>query len=400
MSRFVREAPRNAKAALLVTLAVALTRSASAEAQSTTEVFRDDFSATTLETGWSFVREQTADWSLVSRPGFFQVTTRRGTFGAESAVNTLLVRPWEGDARIEARLEFDPRDAQQFAGLIFYQDDGHAVALGLTYAAGERGVFRGVALLAVGDDIDPAAQPPVAFYDESNAANPAVIHLRLLRVGDQFVGAYSPDGEIYSDIGTVTNVLEDDLLVGLGGANGDYAECGSACDATRIAAFDYFSVTNFGNEPPDDPAGVVLEDLQITGPAEVSGNTTAGYVLTAYYSDGTSEAVTDIAEWSVYPADAGSIAEGELSPAAVDADRNLTVVAAYSHVSGSGETRLVSGRVVRVLAADDPAPGRGLCGSGVLAAMSLALAGWSLIARRVGPCRISARTARNETGRK
>ncbi|MCO6437634.1 MAG: hypothetical protein J5J06_11140 [Phycisphaerae bacterium] len=348
-------------------------------------VFRDDFDAQSPLAGWSFVRERSGDWSLTSEPGYFELTTRRGTFGEDSAVSNLLVRPWEGDVRLETRLIFDPQDAQQFAGLIIYQDDTHAVALGLTYAAGDRGVFRGVAMLAVGDDIDPAAQPPVAFYDEENAANPNQIYLRLLRVGDQFVGAYSPDGVTFSDIGTITNRLSADVLVGIGGANGDYPECGSACDDPQKAAFDYFELATLDSGPPvDPPVEVALDEVRITGPTEITGGASGSFVATAYYSDGTSEDVTEAADWSLSPAGSATVTGGTLSTLAVDTDRNVTVVASYSQLTSAGEIRRIAGRVVLIRAPEDsgsPA-GRGLCGTGALAMLPAIVGGMFLLGLR------------------
>ncbi len=363
-------------AALAALLMVGLTPASGLEVE-----FRDDFDSPSLSAGWTVIHEDPADYSLADRAGVLRIDTRRGTFGADSEVQNLVVRPVSGNFVIEAKVEFDPSTGQQFAGILVYADDGNAVAIGLAYASGVLGEFRGIAILSVGDEINPDAQPPVAFYNESTAANPNVVYLRLLRSGDRFVGAYSPTGTTYTDIGTVTNPLPDAVQVGVGAANGDEPGCGSACDISVTADFDYFTLARYDGAVPDDPAvEKVLEVVTITGPGQVRGGLSGNYTATARFSDDSTADVTADTVWMVAPDGYAAIADGVLAANATESDVQVTVVGTYTQLTSSGTVTQSGAAVVRIT----PGSG-GLCGAGVGLATPLAglgLFGLGLVRRR------------------
>lgn len=326
--------------------------------------FRDDFDNTTLQAGWTIVRPDTATYSLTAVPGYFRVLTTRGLLGEQGTAKNLLVRPASGNFILDTRLEFDPRDGQPFAGLLVYQDDAHAVSIGLVYASGERGEFRGVVMLNVGDDVDPNNRP-ASKYDESNSPNPGVIYLRLLRQGNQFIGAYSDDGIAYREIGTVTNELDDFLSVGVGAANGDSEACGSACDVPIPALFDYFQITDLegnGGEPPVDGA---LQSVEIEGPEEVTAGGSATFRAIANFEGGASSDVSDAAEWVVAPPEAGTIADGLFRAASGNSDRMATLVATYTQSGASGQITRTKAALVRIKPGGSVASGR-MCGAGLV----------------------------------
>lgn len=335
--------------------------------------FRDDFNGTALQAGWTVIRPDASTYSLTANPGFFRVLTLRGLLGAEGTARNLLVRPASGDFIIDTRLEFDPSDGQPFAGLLVYQDDAHAVALGLVFASGDRGEFRGVVMLNVGDEVDPSIRP-AARYDETNSSNPEVVYLRILRQGNQYVGAYSSDGVTFRDVGTVSNALNQNLSVGIGAANGDSESCGSECDVSIPALFDYFQISELGDDGP--PVQGDLESVDIQGPEAVVGGGSASFQAIAHYSDGSTEDVSDLAEWIVAPTETGSISDGVLSAERVSSDRMATVVATYSQQGQSGLISRTDAVLVRIKARSSGNGGR-VCGLGllgILPAMVLPLA--------------------------
>lgn len=324
--------------------------------------FRDDFSATALQAGWSFVREDAAAFSLTDRPGFIRIETQRGAVSDGVPVNNLLLRPASGDFILETKLEFDPRRAQQFAGLLVYEDDANALAFGLVYVSGARGEFRGVAMLGVTDGVASASRP-TAFYDEDSAENPNVVYLRLLRSGDQFVAGYSEDGLSYTDIGTLTTVLSRDVNVGFAAANGDFTDCGTDCDVSIPAEFDYYQLSTFagGGDPMD---GVTLESVEIEGPGEVDAGAEGEFTLVAMLSDGTTLDVTHQAEWTVAPAGVGSIDQGLFVAADVNATSQGTIVASYTRLSSGGSETETDSLLVRIAAPTPSAPSA--CGAAIL----------------------------------
>ena len=329
-------------------------------------VFRDDFNSAELQTGWTFVREDASSHSLTANPGFFRINTQRGAFTEGSAVDNLLLRERSGDFIIETRLEFDPETAQEFAGLLVYVDDNHAVALGLAYAEGSRGAFRGIVLLGVGV-ADSGSQRPGAVYDADSSPDPNVVFLRLLRSGSQFVAGYSADGVTYTDIGSVTNELADPVLVGIGAANGDYPDCGTACDLSTPADFDYFQISTFGSSTDGGTGGAVTFDsLAIDGPSEVRTGATANFTATASFSDGMKDDVTDKADWVVAPAGLAEMNAGVLTVANVDKTQQVTVVATYNHLfSSGGTTSKTASRLVRITLPPTPSQPKA-CGVGTI----------------------------------
>lgn len=339
--------------------------------------FRDDFNSPQLSEGWTIIREDPSTFSLTANPGFFRVQTVRGILGGDATgegaspgtARNLLVRPMSGDFILDTRLVFDPRDGQPFGGLLVYQDDAHAVAVGLVFASGARGEFRGVIMLNVGDGMDPAATPIAARYDQSNTPDPKVVYLRLLRQGDQFVGAYSGDGVSYKDLGTVTNPLADDLAVGVGAANGDSPSCGPACDTQIPADFDYFQIATLaGSGNGGGPlVEVTLESVDISGPGDVVGGASAVYTATARFSDDTSTDVTQDADWMVAPPDIGTIEGGVFSSGTFSAPRSATVVATFSHVTSSGTVTRTGAVVIRIVTESSQGSSLRICGTGVAA---------------------------------
>lgn len=338
-------------------------------------VFRDDFDSLELGPGWDIINEDAARHSLTAREGFFRINTQRGTVGEGTTVRNLLLREMSGAFILDTRVEFNPQAAQEFAGVAVYLDDAHAVALGLAFASGERGRFRGIVMLSVGEDSDGDGRRPGAFYDEANAENPNAVYLRLLRSGGQFVGAFSPDGRTYTDIGTITNEMPDAVMVGLGAANGDFSGCGSACDLSIPADFDFLQISRPSNGGP--VAGVMLEDVTVEGPDEVVGGSTASFMATASFSDGSTQDVTNQAEWIVAPSEVAQIEVGEFTAGAVDSTRQVTVVASYTLLTINGEVSQSGSKLVRVTVDSSSGgggpPAKRLCGTGLVAIAPLML---------------------------
>ena len=334
--------------------------------------FRDDFESPDLSAGWTIVRENPERYSLTDRPGFFGIQTERGALGGEPGVSNLLLRDLEGDFILETRLVFDPSAAQHFAGLLVYEDDQNLVTFGFAYAAGERGVFRGLVLLGVDGGVE-GTEREGARYDDSNAANPNEVYLRLLRAGDQYVAGYSEDGESFTDVGSITVDLTHQVLVGVGATNGDSEGCGIDCDASIPADFDFFQVSTLDGSPGgDQPDVAVLESVTIDGPSDVASGSTADFAATAFFSDGATIDVTDDATWTLAPPELGEIDGGVLTAATMEATQQVTLVVEYTQLtSGGAATTESDTAVVRI---NPPPSGSGsLCGAG-LACLGLSLA--------------------------
>lgn len=68
-----------------------------------------------------------------------------------------------------------------------------------------------------------------------------------------------------------------------------------------------------------------LTGITVSGPAQVSENSEAQYTSEAQYSDGSSENITGIAQWTVDPADFVSINGGALTTSEISGDQPVTI---------------------------------------------------------------------------
>ena len=87
------------------------------------------------------------------------------------------------------------------------------------------------------------------------------------------------------------------------------------------------------NEPEicgDTPQpGRTLTGITISGPTQVNENSVAQYVCEAQYSDGTSEDISGMAEWTVDPAGYATIDGGALTASEVSGEQSVTIFAGF-----------------------------------------------------------------------
>ncbi len=114
---------------VVILLATALSANAAPMAASSI-MWTDDFSSSSLDGHWSWIREVPTHWSLSAMPGFLRITTQR-TF---SNFNNILVRNLPvGNYEIQTRVNFTPTENYQIAGLLIYEDDNNFLILGRAY---------------------------------------------------------------------------------------------------------------------------------------------------------------------------------------------------------------------------------------------------------------------------
>jgi len=189
--------------------------------------FRDDFVGT-LDAQWSWVREDSANWSITAIPGSLQINVGGGYVPAHNNSNLLLRPAPEGDFQIETQITFKPTGNFQFAGLIIYESDSNFIQAGRAYCSsvGCKGEGLYMDHYRKGTLVRPNWEPT------QNAIDP--ISIRLSRAGDTYNFEVSADGEVWfstdSQISDI-NPRQIGLVAGqkLGGA-------------ILPAAFDYFEV--------------------------------------------------------------------------------------------------------------------------------------------------------------
>jgi beta-xylosidase len=185
----------------------------------------DQFNLGTLDTGlWSWVREDSTNWSLTANPSQMRITTQYGDlwFGNNSTKNILLQLPASTDYAITTKLTFSPSANYQMAGLIVYADDDNYFEVARSYASGN--YFR--VLKETGG---------MGTYQNVPDTLGGTVYLKMVKSGTSYSGYYSSDGISWTQIGTTyTGITLTNPRVGL------FAQH-SGTAASINADFDYFS---------------------------------------------------------------------------------------------------------------------------------------------------------------
>lgn len=201
----------------------------------------DEFDGSALDAcRWSIVREDPTGYRVAD--GSLQIdTTPTDIYGTGNTdVPNILLQDQPGDEwTIETKVDGSAFDRQyQQGGLIVYGDDDNYVKLDYVVdnQAGQPKNARIELRSEVGGVVqDP--QPQTASLAES------VWHLRLTRSGDTFTGAYSADGETWTELAeSVTNAAAADAQVGL-------FALGASAATGAPASFDHFRVVDDEAEP-------------------------------------------------------------------------------------------------------------------------------------------------------
>jgi beta-xylosidase len=193
----------------------------------------DNFSTTSFDSRWSWVREAPTHWSLTARPGFLRLTTQQ-TF---SNVNNLLVQNAPvGDYEIQSRVVFTPTEDFQIAGLLVYQDDLNSLTLGRAFCdvPPPTCVNNGICF----DRVEGGS-----FVGSNYAMTTTVqgdAYLRLTRRGTVYTGYVSTDGTNWTLVGVHTVTITP-TEIGLKASN-------QIQGATEISAdFDFFTLIDNSN---------------------------------------------------------------------------------------------------------------------------------------------------------
>lgn len=189
--------------------------------------FRDDF-IETLDTQWSWVREDPKNWSLAVLPGSLQINAAEGYVLAHSNSN-LLVRPAPaGNFQIEAQITFSPKNNFDFAGLIIYESDSNFIQAGLGFCSSIGCIGKGLYT----DNYRRGLEVEPSFGQAYTRQDP--IFLRLSRREDTYRFETSKDRQVWFLIGNHTSNLKPHQVGLVAGQN---------LSGGRLPAiFDYFEV--------------------------------------------------------------------------------------------------------------------------------------------------------------
>ncbi len=187
----------------------------------------DEFSNSTLDPVWSWVREDPTHWSLTTHPGYLRIITQGGGMvGATGDQQNLLLANAPGEEyQITTRVTINPTQNFQHAAILVYEDDDNYVQLNRAFANGDAVNF------------DHEADGVVKSTQRNETAS--VLYLRVAKRRTSYAGTYSLDGQAWLTVGRCQASLASPRI-GVGAANRLY-------DTAEIPGdFDFFALT-----PPD-----------------------------------------------------------------------------------------------------------------------------------------------------
>ncbi len=229
-----------------------------------TKSVSDEFNSSTLTKQWSWLRENTSNWSLSKKSGSLQITSEKGDIvSSNNNAMNILLQSANTDWTIESKMVCSrkPSGSSQNAGILAYQDDDNFVKL--VYRAG--GGMRGM-----GGPAAPGVQPgllDLIIEGNGNQKSAATLSLtdiikdnntlvlRLEKKGSLYTASCSSDGKKFKTVGTA-NILLMDIKAGLivcdgvpsaGRGNFPGMQQQTSQPVTPFeVAYDYFRVTNKG----------------------------------------------------------------------------------------------------------------------------------------------------------
>jgi beta-glucosidase len=215
----------------------------------------DNFGSASLGSGWSWVREDPALWSLSEKPGSLVLTAGDGDIAqAGNKAPNILLQSANTDWTLDTKLTCSTAPAlpAQNAGLVAWQDDDNFVKLVYGASFGRRGLDAGNLMLVTeenghGSNVVNLPLSGIISADQT-------LYLRLVKQGSRYTAYYSVDGKKYTEAGVATLQLKD-IQAGLLACNGEIPAMmrafgnnarPQAPSAPFKVAFDHFNIRNTG----------------------------------------------------------------------------------------------------------------------------------------------------------
>ena len=226
----------------------------------------DEFNSNNMGKQWSWLRENSANWSLSKVKGSLLITSAKGDLTeANNNAENVLLQSANTDWTLVTKFicSSKPSGFSQNAGVVAYQDDDNFVKLVYTAGGGRRGAGRptgvnveqpGSVELMVESKGDRKKTISLSMEGIVKADNQLVF--KLIKNKSSYTGFCSSDGINFTEIGTVDVVLKDiqaGLIVCEGvmqARMGGFARAGAPQttepEKPFEVAFDYFHISNIG----------------------------------------------------------------------------------------------------------------------------------------------------------
>ena len=229
-----------------------------------TKSANDEFNGKSLVNQWSWVRENSSNWSLSKKQGSLVITSEKGDIiSTDNNAKNILVQSANTDWTVDSKITCSrkPSGSAQGAGLLAYQDDDNFIKLIYRASPQRRGM---------GGPATPVAQPGVIElvsendgYQKSAATlnladiikDNNTLFLRLDKKGSIYTASVSADGKNFKPVGSANVSLKDVKagvivcdgvpVAGRGGFPGMPQQAAQPETPFEVA-FDYFHIVNKG----------------------------------------------------------------------------------------------------------------------------------------------------------
>jgi len=200
----------------------------------------DHFSTASLDGAWTWIREDPTRWSLTANTGYMRLFTHGGSLYQDinDLKNMLIQSAPATNFLIETKVDFEPTENFQAAGLLLYFDDDNYLALLRAYCDRPAPTCLGNGIYFDKEVAGVAASEnfPTTTVSLSEA------YLRIVRTGDLYTGYFSEDGTNWTLVGSHELVTDPLALLGSLRIGIMAGQNGSVSAADIPADFDYFKL--------------------------------------------------------------------------------------------------------------------------------------------------------------
>lgn len=218
----------------------------------------DEFNINSIGNQWSWIRENTDNWSLSKQSRSMVMISAEGDIVGESNnAENIILQSANTDWTIETKLVCSrkPSGFSQNAGIVAYQDDDNFVKLTYRASFGRRntGENSGAVELFVENGGDQKSSVQLSMDGIIKEDN--TLFLKLVKTGDVYMAYCSSDGKKFDEVGKANVVLKN-INAGLMVCDGvtppqmaryrRFMQQDSLPDTPFEVAFDYFKITNKG----------------------------------------------------------------------------------------------------------------------------------------------------------
>jgi beta-glucosidase len=216
----------------------------------------DEFNNSNIGPKWEWVRENSENYSVSSKPGFLTITSEAGDISEKSNnAKNILLQSANNDWTVETKLVCSRTPSQpENAGIVAYQDDDNFVKLmfrAVIKTTRQTGVQPGTIDLLMEEN--GIAKSIAAFDLKKEVTGENDLFLRLKKEGSIYTAWYSLDGEKFELLGTA-DILLKDIKAGLIVGDGIITQSMTSTfwfdsdttkpDSPFDVSFDYFRISN------------------------------------------------------------------------------------------------------------------------------------------------------------